>query len=152
MKAYSKIYGKVIDPQYIDGATDELVTTGSIAEALGDPEKAAQLIAAVKEIIVVQNITNEGDIYVTINNVSEQMGIELTEEQKQQIISLMQKIAALDIDAATLTEQAKGIYEDLKSSGLDLSQYGITDEDVNGFWALLKSLLERILSIFRGEG
>ena len=130
MKAYSKIYGKVIDPQYIDGATDELVTTGSIAEALGDPEKAAQLIAAVKEII----------------------GIELTEEQKQQIISLMQKIAALDIDAATLTEQAKGIYEDLKSSGLDLSQYGITDEEVNGFWALLKSLLERILSIFRGEG
>ena len=80
------------------------------------------------------------------------MGIELTEEQKQQIISLMQKIAALDIDAATLTEQAKGIYEDLKSSGLDLSQYGITDEDVSGFWALLKSLLERILSIFRGEG
>ena len=152
MKAYSKIYGQVIDPQYIDGATDELVTTGALAEALGDPEKAAQLIAAVKEIIVVQNITNEGDIYVTINNVSEQMGIELTEEQKQQIIALMQKIAALDIDAATLTEQAKGIYEDLKSSGLDLSQYGITDEDVNGFWAFLKSLIERILSIFRGEG
>ena len=152
MKAYSKIYGDVIKPQYIDGATDELVTTGQLAEAIGDPQKAAELIAAVKEIIVVQNITNEGDIYVTINNVSEQMGIQLTEEQTQQIIDLMKKLAELDIDAATLTEQAKGIYEDLKSSGLDLSQYGITDEEVNGSWAFLRNLIERILRIFRGEG
>ena len=151
MKAYSKMYGKVIDPQYIDGATDELVTTGEIAETIGDPQKAAELIAAIKQIIIVQNITNREDIYITINNVSEDMGISLTDEQIQQIIDLMEKLAALDIDAATLTEQAKGIYNDLRNSGLDLSEYGITDEDVNGFWAFLKSLIEQILSIFRNS-
>ena len=88
----------------------------------------------------------------TINKDQMLFGINQGGIYKDLRVEHMKKIAALDIDAATLTEQAKGIYEDLKSSGLDLSQYGITDEDVNGFWALLKSLLERILSIFRGEG
>ncbi|MDO4805492.1 MAG: DUF1002 domain-containing protein [Lachnospiraceae bacterium] len=149
MKAYAKMYGNVIQPQYIEGATNELVTTGKLAEEIGDPEKAAELIAAVKEIIVVQNITNEGDIYVTINNVSNEMGINLTDEQVEQIVGLMKQLAALDLDADTLVDQAKGIYDNLKSSGIDLSQYGVTDEDVSGFWDFLKELIERILSIFR---
>lgn len=149
MKAYSKIYGTVIDPQYLDGATDELVTTGDLAETLGDPEKAAELIAAIKQIIAEQNITSEQDIYVIIENISVEMGITLTEEQKQQIVDLMKKLAALDLDADALTEQAQQIYENLKSQGLDLSQYGITEEQVNGIWDLLLQLLQKILSIFR---
>ena len=149
MKAYSKIYGTVIDPQYLDGATDELVTTGDLAETLGDPEKAAELIAAIKQIIAEQDITSEQDIYVIIENISVEMGITLTEEQKQQIVDLMKKLAALDLDADALTEQAQQIYENLKSQGLDLSQYGITEEQVNGIWDLLLQLLQKILSIFR---
>ena len=149
MKAYSKIYGTVIDPQYLDGATDELVTTGDLAETLGDPEKAAELIAAIKQIIAEQDITSEQDIYVIIENISVEMGITLTEEQKQQIVDLMKKLAALDLDADALTEQAQQIYENLKSQGLDLSQYGITKEQVNGIWDLLLQLLQKILSIFR---
>ena len=149
MKAYSKIYGTVIDPQYLDGATDELVTTGDLAETLGDPEKAAELIAAIKQIIAEQDIKSEQDIYVIIDNISVEMGITLTEEQKQQIVDLMKKLAALDLDADALTEQAQQIYENLKSQGLDLSQYGITEEQVNGIWDLLLQLLQKILSIFR---
>lgn len=149
MKAYSKIYGTVIDPQYLDGATDELVTTGDLAETLGDPEKAAELIAAIKQIIAEQDIKSEQDIYVIIDNISVEMGITLTEEQKQQIVDLMKKLAALDLDADALTEQAQQIYENLKSQGLDLSQYGITKEQVNGIWDLLLQLLQKILSIFR---
>ena len=149
MKAYSKIYGTVIYPQYLDGATDELVTTGDLAETLGDPEKAAELIAAIKQIIAEQDIKSEQDIYVIIDNISVEMGITLTEEQKQQIVDLMKKLAALDLDADALTEQAQQIYENLKSQGLDLSQYGITKEQVNGIWDLLLQLLHKILSIFR---
>ena len=149
MKAYSKIYGTVIYPQYLDGATDELVTTGDLAETLGDPEKAAELIAAIKQIIAEQDIKSEQDIYVIIDNISVEMGITLTEEQKQQIVDLMKKLAALDLDADALTEQAQQIYENLKSQGLDLSQYGITKEQVNGIWDLLLQLLQKILSIFR---
>ena len=149
MKAYSKIYGTVIDPQYLDGATDELVTTGDLAETLGDSEKAAELIAAIKQIIAEQDIKSEQDIYVIIDNISVEMGITLTEEQKQQIVDLMKKLAALDLDADALTEQAQQIYENLKSQGLDLSQYGITKEQVNGIWDLLLQLLQKILSIFR---
>lgn len=149
IKAYSKMYGSVIAPQYIDGATDELVTTGQIAEELGDPEKAAELIAAVKEIVAVQNISSKEDIYDVIESVSDEMGIYLTDEQVGQIISLMEKLASLNLDADALMDQAKGIYDNLKSSGIDFSQYGITDENISGFWGFLKSLLEKILSIFR---
>lgn len=148
MKAYSKIYGTVIDPQYLDGATDELVTTGDLAETLGDSEKAAELIAAIKQIIAEQDIKSEQDIYVIIDNISVEMGITLTEEQKQQIVDLMKKLAALDLDAGALTEQAQQIYENLKSQGLDLSQYGITKEQVNGIWDLLRAFFEKLLSLF----
>ena len=148
MKAYSKIYGTVIDPQYLDGATDELVTTGDLAETLGDSEKAAELIAAIKQIIAEQDIKSEQDIYVIIDNISVEMGITLTEEQKQQIVDLMKKLAALDLDADALTEQAQQIYENLKSQGLDLSQYGITKEQVNGIWDLLRAFFEKLLSLF----
>ena len=148
MKAYEQMYGKPVDQQRVDGATNELVTTGEIADAIGDPRKAAELIAAVKQIVVQNDMTSETDIRNAIIDVSNQLQISLTEEEVNDIIALMKKLASLDIDVDALVEQARSMYEELKNSGIDLSEYGITDEDVNGFLAFFKGLWQTIKSIF----
>ena len=56
---------------------------------------------------------------------------------------------AADVTAESLTEQAKNVYQDLKNSGFDLSQYGISAEDVNGFMAKFGQLLADIINWFK---
>ena len=58
------------------------------------------------------------------------MHITLTDEQKQQIKDLMEKISNLDLNVDDLKAQVQGIYEKLE--GMDLN---ITEEDVQGFFA-----------------
>ena len=125
MKAYEQMYGKKVDEQRVDGATNELVTTGEIADAIGDPQKAAELIAAIKQIVVQNDMSSETDIRNAIIDVSNQLQISLTDEEINDIIALMKKLASLDIDVDSLVAQAKSVYEELKNSGIDLSEYGI---------------------------
>ena len=136
------------DEQRVDGATNELVTTGEIADAIGDPQKAAELIAAIKQIVVQNDMSSETDIRNAIIDVSNQLQISLTDEEINDIIALMKKLASLDIDVDSLVAQAKSVYEELKNSGIDLSEYGIGDEDVNGFLAFLKGIWLAIKSVF----
>lgn len=133
MKAYSAMTGDVITPELVDAATDELITTGNVAENIGDADKTAQLIAAVKEIILSHDYETDEDMDAAIREVAEKLGITLSDDDVISIRELMKKLGNSEVTAASLTEQAKGVYEDLKNSGYDLSKYGISSEDVDGF-------------------
>lgn len=150
MKAYSKMTGQVIEPNVIETATAELVTSGEIAESTGDSDKTTQLIAAAKEVVVNNNITNETDIRNTINNISNQLNITLSDSDVDKLVDLLKQISKLDIDADTLTEQAKSIYEAATKNGLDLSQYGISSADVNSFFDKLPGFIQAFINWLRG--
>ena len=148
-KAYSAMTGAEITPELVDAATNELITTSEVAENVGDSEKVAQLIAAVKEIILSHDYETDEDIDAAIREVAAQLGLTLSDEDVAEIRELMKKIAAADVTAESLTEQAKNVYQDLKNSGFDLSQYGISAEDVNGFMAKFGQLLADIINWFK---
>ncbi|MEE3419558.1 MAG: DUF1002 domain-containing protein [Lachnospiraceae bacterium] len=143
MEAYSKMTGDIIQPTTIDSATDELVTTGKVAQDTGDSEKTTQLVAAVKQIVVNNNYSSTSDISGAVDDVAKQLNISLSDEDRQLIIELMQKISKLDLDTATLTEQAKKVYSSLQSSGVDLSKYGITKEEA-------MNIFEKLIAWFKG--
>lgn len=149
MEAYSQMTGDVIDPELMDAANNELVVTSEIAENIGNSEKAEELIAAVKEIVAANGITNMDDIEAVIEDVSGKLEIHLSEEDKQLIKDLMKKLSKLDIDLEALKEQAKDLYDRVKE--IDLSEYGITEESVKGFFAqladLFSGLLEKLKSL-----
>ncbi len=146
MEAYAKMNGQVIEPTVIESATDELVTTGQIAENTGDSEKAAELVAALKQIVAEQDLTEPQEIGEAVDDVSNQLEISLSAEDRQLLIELLQKLGELDLDTKALAEQAQGIYERLQSSGIDLSEYGInTDEAKN----LLQRIIDWIRSLFQ---
>ena len=64
--------------------------------------------------------------------------IELTEEQRQQIAELMEKISSLDLNINELKEQASNIYD--KLSEMDL--------DTKGIWETIKDFFAKILDFF----
>ena len=147
LKAYSEMTGKTIPAEAIDSATQEIVTTSGIAESINDPEKASELIAAAKQIIINNNIKNEGDIYVTIEQLSDEFGVQLTDSEKQQIVDLLKKLSEMDIDISGLMEQAPQIYEKIQSSGIDLSKYGISEKDMGGLLSIFNKLWNMLMSI-----
>ena len=142
MKAYAQMHGTPISPELIDSATDELVKTGELAESLGDSEEAAEIIAALKQVVAENDLKTDEDINNAIDEVAGKLEISLSEEDRQLILDLMEKLSTLDLDADNLAEQARGIYSELQQRGFSLSDYGITQEEAQG-------LLERFLQFIR---
>ena len=146
MKAYSQMHGTPISPDLIDTATDELVTTGELAESLGDSEEAAEIIAALKQVVAENDLNTKEDISSAIDEVAGKLEISLSEKDRQLILDLMEKLSALDLDADTLAEQARGIYSELQQRGFSLSDYGITKEEAQGLLARLIEFLRELLA------
>ena len=67
------------------------------------------------------------------------MDIQLSDEDKQKIVSLMQKISSLDLDVDALKEQAKDLYNKLESLDLNINQ-----EQVKGFFDRIESWSKNI--------
>lgn len=139
MKAYSEMTGEPLQAESVDAATQELVTTSQMGESLGDTDQAEELMAAVKEAIVSEGLDDPEKIKEVIEKACSQLNISLTEEEKQKIQELMQKIAGLDLDMDSIKEQVKGIYEKLKGMDLNLSQ-----EQVQGFLAKIGQWLSNL--------
>lgn len=150
MEAYSEMTGEVIEPELADLANNELVVTSELADNIGDSEKAEELMAAVKQVIVSNGVTSKEDIENVINDVAAKLEINLSEEDRQMIRDLMEKLSKIDIDFDAIKEQAKELYDRIKD--IDLSEYGITEESVKGFFANLldffSGLLDKLKALF----
>ena len=73
------------------------------------------------------------------------MEIQLSDEDKQKIVSLMQKISSLDLNVDALKEQAKDLYNKLESLDLNINQ-----EQVKGFFGKIVSWCKNLWSSIFG--
>lgn len=142
MKAYEAMTGEVIPEESKDAATNELVATGELAENIGDAEKAEELIALIKEKVLSEDLTNIEEIKKAIEEACNDLKITLTEEDRQMILDLMEKISNLDIDIEQLKAQANAVYEKLAEMGIDLKS--------ESFWQSVKSFFDRIFDAIIG--
>lgn len=149
MEAYAEMTGEALKPENVETATNELVTTGLIAEEIGSQEKAEELIGAVKDVIVAEEVKDPEKIEDTIKDTAKKLEITLSEDQTQMIRDLMEKISSLDLDVNSLKEQAKGLYDKLSNLDVDLN---ISKEQVEGVFAQIgewfSNLWEQIKSWF----
>lgn len=139
MKAYGEMTGETISPDNADAATEELVTTSELGENIGDQGKAEALIGAVKDAVVSADVTDPEEIETIIADTAEELNIQLSDGDKEKILSLMEKIGSLDLDVDSLKSQAKDLYEKLENMGIDISE-----EDVQGFFATIIAWFKRI--------
>ncbi len=113
LKAYEDMSGKSVSETELDTALDELVTTGELADTIGDSEKVSEFIAYVKAKMVGKKLESREEIEALIDEASEEFGVTLSSEEKEQIVTLMLRISELGLDYDTLIDQAQDLYERL---------------------------------------
>jgi uncharacterized protein YpuA (DUF1002 family) len=85
-------------------------------------EDVEQLMAFVKTKVVEEGLDNEEAIGKAIDQGAAELGISVSEEEKQTIISLMKKIGKLDLDVDSMKSQAKELFNKLENMGIDKEQ------------------------------
>ena len=137
-----RMTGEEIDDENLDAANDELVLTGKLVEDIGDSEKAEDLMALVKQEVAENKLTSAEDIQNVVDQACEQLDIQLSEENQQQIAKLMKKIEGLDLDVDKLKDQAKDLYQKLEN--LD---FHVDKESVGNFFT---RIIDAIVKFFQG--
>lgn len=123
MKAYSSLTGETISAESMDTAVNELVVTSQMAQDGNiNAEDVEQLIAFVKAKVVEENLNNDEAISKAIDEGASELGITVTQEEKDTIISLMKKINDLDLDIDSMKAQAKDLFNKLEDMGIDKEQ------------------------------
>lgn len=128
VKAYEKMEGTVISDKALSNALDELITTGELAKAAENvsSEEMEQLIAFLKEKVASGELETDEDIRKAIDEGEQRFGVTLTEEEKEKIVSLMNKLEVMGLNSEYLVAQAEKLY---KKYGADIVNHA--DEAIN---------------------
>ncbi|NMB08642.1 MAG: DUF1002 domain-containing protein [Tissierellia bacterium] len=130
IKAFEDITGEEITEIEKKVASEEIAKTATLGSEIGQ-EEAEELISSIKMYVVKNNVKRKGSIKKVAEEMAEDLGIELTKEQMDQIVSLMKGISKLNLDI----NEIKGQLQDI-SGKIDK----ITEQNIE-----IRSFLERIL-------
>ena len=167
MMAYEKASGETLSEDQKAAATEELITTGEIADTIGQKD-ATDLINEVKQEVIKEGLTDEGEIKEAVNNAVKNYNISLTEDQLAKINSLMKNISQYDYDVKALKEtldnldgKSGGFFSNLWTSvkgfftGDSNNDGGIingTNDDILGADAVIDSTLDAVVNDSKEEG
>ena len=98
IKAYETMTGEEVPEVNLDAANNELVITGEIVESVGDPEKVEQLMALVKQEVAEGAVSGSEDIKNLVKQAADELEIRLSDEDRDKITGLMDKIDGLDLN------------------------------------------------------
>lgn len=135
VKAYEQISGEAVSDKVLDTAMDEMITTGEIADGENN-EEIEELIAFIKAKLASGELATDQDIAEAIKEGEEKFQVTLTDEEKEKILQVMNKIKELGLDPEKLLDQAKDLYE----------QFG--DELINNAEEVIKQSFKESMSDF----
>jgi uncharacterized protein YpuA (DUF1002 family) len=104
MKAYEVSSDQVIPDDVKKVATEEMVKTAKLGESIGT-DKAVALLAKIKEEIANNPPQTDADLRALIEKVAKDLGITLTEDEINSLISLFNKMKNADIDWNQVNDQ-----------------------------------------------
>lgn len=115
MMAYETASGENLDEGQKEAAMQELMTTGELADSLGQ-EKATEVMKDVKTEVLDEGLTDAAEIEEAVQKIAEDNEVTLTEDQKNQVVDLMEQISQFDYDLGALKDTLNNL--DGKLSGL----------------------------------
>ncbi len=122
-KAYEDITGTTLDETAKEAAATELVTTGELAESIGD-EEATELVNELKKILDQTKDMSDDELKAEIVRIAEGQGIELTEEQILQIIDLCRTLEKTDMSQwGEKLSQLSETMKNLQKTSDDISSF-----------------------------
>lgn len=139
LEAYEQITGETLDEDIVDAAMDELVTTGELEQSIdGNSEDIEAMIADIKGRLANGELETKEQIESAIDEYAKKYDLELSEEDKQKIMDLVEKLKNLDLDWDSIKNQA--------SAWADKIQDAINSE---GFGTKVKNFFQRIVDWFK---
>ena len=158
-----EIMGESLSEENKVVAKEEIDTTLEIAdEILNNPDNeinsssdsstvASGIINDIKQQVI-KDSPNSTQIEQIIVNVTNNYGVELSEESTERIANLMEDVNKLDIDYNDIKETMKNIgdsiSESLKEAGVKLKESGVLEKIGNWFVDLVRGIGEWIKGLF----
>lgn len=158
-----EIMGESLSEENKIVAKEEIDTTLEIAdEILNNPDNeinsssdsstvASGIINDIKQQVI-KDSPNSTQIEQIIVNVTNNYGVELSEESTERIANLMEDVNKLDIDYKDIKETMKNIgdsiSESLKEAGVKLKESGLLEKIGNWFVDLVRGVGEWIKGLF----
>lgn len=146
-KAYEVKTGETLDIERTDVANDELAVATQIAQNSNvSDEKIAELLTGIKQQIAEKNPATKEEVQQIVEDQLSKLQINLSEQDRQLLVDLMDRISKLDIDFSKLSDQLS----DLSSTFEE--KFGEVMQD-EGFWNGVKNffndLINKISSLFK---
>jgi uncharacterized protein YpuA (DUF1002 family) len=148
VKAYEEMAQVSVADSTLDTALNELIVTGDIAEDNANSEEVEELIAFIKGKLAAGELDSDEDIEKAITEGEEKFNVTLTDSEKQQIVSLMDKIQKLGLDPEKLLEQAEDLY---KKYGMDIVNHtedAIKESVASSISGYFNGVVEQVKSFF----
>ncbi|WP_407928617.1 DUF1002 domain-containing protein [Alkalihalobacterium elongatum] len=122
-------------------ANEEMVRTGKLAESIG-MEEATELMNRIKEEIAKNPVESEEDLRALIQRVAQELGVTLTEEELNGLVSLFMRLKDLNIDWNQVQNQIGKIRDNLGDF--------LNREDTQSIIASLLDILDRFIEAIKG--
>lgn len=137
-KAYELKTGEQLDIERTDVANDELGVATTIADAAGvDDAKVAELLTEIKKQIAELKPATREDVEQIVNDQLSKLEISLSEQDRQLLVDLMDRISKLNIDFSKLSDQLTSLSDKFQE------QFGALMEN-EGFWNSVKNFFKKI--------
>jgi uncharacterized protein YpuA (DUF1002 family) len=104
MKAYEVTSDQAIPEDVKQIANEEMVKTAKLGDSIG-PENAAALMAKIKEEMAKNAPKNDEELRAIIEQAAKELGVTLTEDEINSLITLFNKMKELNIDWNQVSEQ-----------------------------------------------
>ena len=113
LKAYESAASTQLSDEAKAVAGSEMVLTGDLADVIGSDD-AVELLAMVKNAIAEYHLDNYDSLRPYVEQGAKQLGVQLTEDQIDQITKLGVQIAKLDLDPEKLAGQLNGLVDNIQ--------------------------------------
>lgn len=151
MKAYETVTGEELDEEKKEIATEELITTTSVADEVGQ-DKATLIINNVKEEIIKDRITDEEEIKKIVNNIASENDIQMSSESAEKVVSVMKKISEQDYNYDDIASTFQKVSNSLSNIKDDIVE---KVEENKGFFQKIgnffKKIFNAIVNFFKSD-
>lgn len=142
-KAYEVKTGETLDTERTDVANEELSVATELAKSADvTDEQVSQLLTEIKKQIAELDPATREDVEKIVEEQLSKLQIELSEEDRQKLVDLMDRIRKLDIDFSKWSDQLSDLSKTIEEKFGDLFQ----DE---GFWEKVKNFFNNLIDTIK---
>lgn len=150
IKAYEKTSGKSIPEAQKQVANEEVVVTADLGEQKNvGKEKAAELVATIKDKIASESPETREDIERIVRDSAQQVQVDLNDADIQKLVDLFDKMIHLDIDWNQMGDQMQQLRDKIDELANSEEAQGFLASVFRAIGDFFSALFNAIASLFK---